>query len=533
MKKPRIIARLDVKGPNVIKGIHLECLRAVGKPGEMAAEYFLQGADELIYLDIVANLYRRQNLLNIVNEASDNIFIPFTVGGGVRTIEDIRALLEAGADKVAINTAATKNPELIREASKMFGSQCIVISIEAIKKGPGRWEAYTDNGREQTGLDVLEWVKQVEKLGAGEILLTSIDMEGTEQGFDIELVKKVSDAVSIPVIASGGAGKIEDFVDCIKKGNADAVATASLLHYKKYGVSEIKEGIIKHGIELRHLPNTKKIDVNQNEEDLTKDHNRYTFKQMKDSKLYDEIGHDKQFGFVDGDGTDKKIRKDDGDEDYDIGIINCGINNVKSVLRAFQQIGKKARRVRTPEEVIKAKALILPGVGSFENGMKALEVRGLIEPIKEKVQQGTPILGICLGMQLLFSEGEEFGVHKGLDLIKGRVVSLKSPHELNMNGYRLPHIGWNRLLTPSFSNSIPVGGTFLKNFIGINDFYFVHSFYPVPEDKNFVLATTKYGGQEFCVVAKKDNIYATQFHPEKSGPAGLEMLKAFCEENKI
>ena len=231
MKKIRIIARLDVKGSNVIKGVHLECLRVVGKPGELAEKYYLGGADELIYIDVVASLYGRENLLNIVNQASDKIFIPFTVGGGVRTTDNIREFLKAGADKVAINTAATKNPGLIKEAAKMFGSQCIVVSIEAKKIGAGKWEAYTDNGREKTGLDVIEWIKKIEDLGAGEILLTSIDAEGTKKGFDLELIDAVSETVSIPLIASGGAGTVDHISDCITKGKADAVAIASMFHY--------------------------------------------------------------------------------------------------------------------------------------------------------------------------------------------------------------------------------------------------------------------------------------------------------------
>ncbi len=182
MKKVRIIARLDVKGQNVIKGVHLECLRVIGKPGELAEKYYLEGADELLYIDIVASLYRRDNLLNIVNQASDKIFIPFTVGGGIRTLEDIKEFLKAGADKVAINTAATKDPNLLAKAARMFGSQCIVLSIEAKFRNDNKWEAFTDNGREKTGLDVVEWAKQGEELGAGEILLTSIDQEGTKKG---------------------------------------------------------------------------------------------------------------------------------------------------------------------------------------------------------------------------------------------------------------------------------------------------------------------------------------------------------------
>ncbi len=251
MGKARIIARLDVKGPNVIKGVHLECLRIVGKPNPLAEKYYLEGTDELVYMDIVASLYQRSNLLNIVNQTSDNIFIPLTVGGGIRSTENIKAFLKAGADKVAMNTAITKNPKLITEAAKIFGSQCIVVSIEATKVGEGKWENYTDNGREKTGLDVVEWAKEAEQLGAGEILLTSIDREGTMKGFDLELAKRVSEAVSIPIIASGGAGSVDDIARCIKESGCDGVAVASLLHYGKMSIGEIKDGLLKRGIEVR------------------------------------------------------------------------------------------------------------------------------------------------------------------------------------------------------------------------------------------------------------------------------------------
>lgn len=251
MKKARIIARLDVKGPNVIKGIHLECLRVVGKPGEMAEQYYLDGADELIYMDIVASLYGRDNLLHIVHQASDKIFIPFTVGGGIRTLDDIKEFLKAGADKVAINTAITKNPQLITEAARKFGSQCIVASIEAKKVSPGKWEAYTDNGREKTGFDVIEWASKVEKMGAGEILLTSIDQEGTQKGFDIELSNKIANQVSIPVIISGGAGSPEHISQCMENPNIDSIAVASILHFGKYNIRDIKNNLNEKEIGVR------------------------------------------------------------------------------------------------------------------------------------------------------------------------------------------------------------------------------------------------------------------------------------------
>ena len=230
-KNIRIIPRLDIKGPNLVKGIHLEGLRVLGKPEQFARYYYEAGADELIYMDVVASLYNRNSLHDIIERTAREVFIPLTVGGGLRTIEDIRDVLRAGADKVSLNTAAIKNPAIIREASKIFGSSTILVSIEAVRQSNGMYLAYTDNGREHTGVEVCSWAKQVEKLGAGEIVLTSIDKEGTGEGYDTELVRMVAEAVSIPVIACGGAGRVEHVAKVIEEGRADAVAVASVLHY--------------------------------------------------------------------------------------------------------------------------------------------------------------------------------------------------------------------------------------------------------------------------------------------------------------
>lgn len=231
MKTIRIIPRLDIKGPNLVKGIHLEGLRVLGQPEDFARYYYEQGADELIYMDVVASLYERNSLHEIITKTAKDIFIPLTVGGGLRTLEDIQAVLRAGADKVSLNTAAIQNPEMIRDASRMYGSSTIVVAIEAIKQPDGSYLAYTDNGREYTGVEVLGWAKRVEELGAGEILITSVDQEGTGSGFDLELACMVADAVAIPVIAHGGAGSEEDVKNVILRGHADAVAIASILHY--------------------------------------------------------------------------------------------------------------------------------------------------------------------------------------------------------------------------------------------------------------------------------------------------------------
>jgi len=232
MKTIRIIPRLDIKGPNVVKGIHLEGLRVMGSPAEFASYYYENGADELMFVDLVASLYERNSLHKIISETAKSIFIPLTVGGGIRNLDDIKDVLRAGADKVCLNTAAIKNPDIIKQAAQRFGSSTIVIAIEAIKESSSNYLAYTDNGREYTGINVLNWAKQVEELGAGEIVITSVDKEGTGEGFDYDLVKMISECVSIPVIAHGGAGKKEDVETVIKESAADAVALSSILHYE-------------------------------------------------------------------------------------------------------------------------------------------------------------------------------------------------------------------------------------------------------------------------------------------------------------
>jgi cyclase len=252
MANIRLIARLDIKGPNLIKGIHLEGLRVVGDPQAFAERYYEQGIDELIYMDIVASLYGRNSLTDIVRRTAHNIFIPMTVGGGVRSAEDVRTLLRAGADKVAINTAAIKNPALISEVSQHFGSQCMVVSIEAKRQAAGKWEAYTDNGRERTGRDVVEWARQAQELGAGEILLTSVDQEGTRKGFDAPLIAAVTSAVSIPVIASGGMGEVAHLIEAVGSG-ADAVAMADVLHYKRAELPELRAAARGAGLHVRSV----------------------------------------------------------------------------------------------------------------------------------------------------------------------------------------------------------------------------------------------------------------------------------------
>ena len=252
MRNLRIIARLDVKAPNLVKGVQLEGLRKLGDPNRFASKYYEDGIDEIYDEDIVASLYGRNSLSQVIEEATKNVFVPITVGGGIRSVEDVEKVLKSGADKVAINTQAIKTPSLISDVSNRFGSQCMVLSVQAKRQLKG-WEAYYDNGRERSGLDVLEWVKKGQDLGAGEIVLTSVDNEGTAKGFDLELISEVTERLDIPVIASGGAGDLEHVGTAVKDAKADAVALAHVLHYEKYSVGQIRRYCLDQDIPVRTI----------------------------------------------------------------------------------------------------------------------------------------------------------------------------------------------------------------------------------------------------------------------------------------
>jgi len=251
MISKRIIPCLDVKDGRVVKGVQFLNLKDAGDPVEIAKKYSIEGADEITFLDITASHENRNTMIDVVKRTASEVFVPLTVGGGVRTLDDVRNLLLAGADKVAINTAAVKNPQFVKDAAEKFGSQCIVVAIDARSKSDDEWEVYTHGGREPTGIDAVEWAGTMESLGAGEILLTSMDKDGTKDGYDLKLTKAVSREVKIPVIASGGAGNIEHLYDGIKEGEADAVLVASIFHYGEYTISETKEYLKNKGLTIR------------------------------------------------------------------------------------------------------------------------------------------------------------------------------------------------------------------------------------------------------------------------------------------
>ena len=247
----RIIPCLDVKDGRVVKGTNFVGLRDAGDPVELAAKYDEEGADELVFLDITASSDKRNTMVQVASDCASQVFIPFTVGGGIRTTEDMRALLKAGADKISLNTAAIKRPELISEGAEKFGRQCIVLAVDARRNGENSWEVYINGGRTPTGLDCLDWVRKAVELGAGEILLTSMDADGTQAGYDIPLTRAVSEAVQVPVIASGGAGELSHFYDVLTEGKADAVLAASVFHYGQFSIRQVKEYLKSRGVEVR------------------------------------------------------------------------------------------------------------------------------------------------------------------------------------------------------------------------------------------------------------------------------------------
>jgi len=250
MLSKRIIPCLDVKDGRVVKGVNFVNLKDAGDPVDNAKVYNDEGADELVFLDITASHEKRKTMVDVVERVAKEVFMPFTVGGGIGSLEDIRNLLNAGCDKISINTQAVKDPEFVKEASDKFGTQCIVVAIDA-KKKQGKWEVYINGGRDATGIDAIEWAKKVEGLGAGEILLTSMDRDGTKDGYDIEITRNIAEAVNVPIIASGGCGKLEHFYDALTEGKADAALAASVFHFRELSIKEVKDYLKSRRIEIR------------------------------------------------------------------------------------------------------------------------------------------------------------------------------------------------------------------------------------------------------------------------------------------
>jgi imidazole glycerol phosphate synthase glutamine amidotransferase subunit len=475
-----LIARLDVKGSRLIKGIRFEGLRALGDPWEAALRYARDGADELLYIDAVASLYGRSNLIDLLRRTCQKVFIPITAGGGVRSVQDAAALLAAGADKIAVNTASLARPELITELAEAFGRQCVVASVQARRTMPGAWEAMGEAGRERTGRDVLEWIELLQQLGAGELLLTSVDQDGTCAGPDLPLLEAAASRSRVPLVFGGGFADTNQLLTAWQQPNVSGVSLGAALHYRRLDLSTAKNDLASStlSLPLRVSP-------------------------ADESPTFLPPDHPSLAGCC-------------------IGVIDYGMGNQQSLINALETLGADVLLSDQPERLHVCDLLALPGVGAFPKGMAALSSRSLDTWLREEwVAAGQPLLGICLGMQMLFEASEEFGVCNGLGLLQGRVRPLPS-QDVDGGELILPHMGWNRLLLGS-------GNPKSKRFEFCNQ-YFVHSYAACDVDPSDVIFHCRYGRHTFVAAVRRGSIAGFQFHPERSGPEGLELLAAVCCE---
>lgn len=474
----RLVARLDIKGSRLIKGVRFEGLRVVGDPWDAALRYAHAGADELLYIDAVASLYGRNGLADLLRRTSREVFIPITAGGGVRSVGDAAALLASGADKIAVNTAALERPELLTELAEAFGSQCVVASIQARSQGPGAWEAMAEAGRERSGRDVLEWIEQVQQLGAGEVLLTSVDKDGTCAGPDQPLLAAAVNKVRVPLVLGGGFSCIDHLVAALQHPRLSAVSLGAALHHERLELASLKCNLAAAESFPMRLPPA----------------------------------------------SVPTSRTDDPSPlaGLRVGVINFGMGNQQSLINALQALGADTLLSEQPEQLSSCKLLALPGVGAFRQGMAALRSRGMNDWLRQWVSAGQPLLGICLGMQMLFETGEEFGGSAGLGLLRGRVTAMPS-HNAAGEPLVLPHMGWNRLLPGPAAGPKPPSAETLNQ-------YFVHSYAATGVDPDTVLFHCRYGGSPFVAAVRQGPVAGFQFHPERSGPAGLDLLADTCLE---
>ena len=463
----RIIARLDVKGNKLIKGIRFEGVRVLGDPNAAARKYVKDGADELLYIDAVASLYGRNSISRILKITSNEIFIPITASGGIRSVEDAKELIMAGADKIAINTAGLKDPKLIKNLVETFGSQCVVISIQARRRfGEKSWEAMTEMGREKSGKDALDWIKEVQEIGVGEILLTSVDQDGTLKNPDFELIKKASVLTKIPLIVCGGLTKTSDIKSVLENDSVSGIALGASLHYEKQKIRLIKDSLKNKKISLRNNDEKKLLPLN-------------------DCPL-------------------KNIK---------IGIIDYEMGNQQSLVNTLKYLGSLVFVSKDKKDLNQSDILILPGVGAFPKGMTNLKKYDLYHFIKDKALNGDSLIGICLGMQMLFEDSDEFQKTSGLNLIKGNIKIMN-------NKIKLPHMGWNKIFSTK-NNNYGLGNSYQ---------YFVHSYVGYNVIPEQVIYKSTYCDENFIAGVKKNNIIGLQFHPERSGKSGMELLTTIILE---
>ena len=471
----RLIARLDVKGKKLIKGIRFEGLRVIGDACNAAESYAGQGIDEIFYTDAVASLYGRNGLDEILRETTKKVFVPITAGGAIRSVEDGRKLLAAGADKLAINSAAIRDPNLISKLSKKFGKQCVVISIQVLFKGDSKWEVMIESGREKTSKDLIEWIDECQYLGAGEIFVTSVDRDGTETGPDLLLLDKIIDKVKVPLVFGGGFASENDLIKVYGRyKNLSGISLGSALHYKNIDISSSKKKLGKLDFSFRKIKNNLKINLIK--------------------------------------------------ENISVSIIDYGMGNTQSLINALNLMNINCK-LTTDFEIIKNNNIcILPGVGSYPEGIRQLKKLDLIDNIKEFSNSGGCLIGICLGMQLLLTEGTEYENCSGLDIFSGKIDQLP---DLSTCGKKtiLTHVGWNTIDAKNTKNNFAIEYDNVYQ-------YFVHSYGLkfTSEIASKTLFTTNFEGHEIVSMVRKKNTIGMQFHPERSGKIGINLLESTINE---
>lgn len=462
----RLIARLDIKGNKLIKGIRFEGLRVLGDPVEAAYRYAREGIDEMLFIDAVASLYGRNSLTEILRQTTREVFVPITAGGGIRTISDAAKLLASGADKIALNSGALQRPQLISELAQEFGSQCVVVSIQARKIHEQDWEAMGEAGRERSGRKVITWMQEVQDLGAGEILLTSIDQDGTCQGPDYALIKKANSIASVPLVVGGGFAAIQDINTTFNQSAVSGISIGAAFHKQTLEIQTCKSELKTDNFAIRYSENNSS---------------------NPKSPL-------------------SEIR---------IGVIDYGMGNQQSLINAIEHLGATTRLSDQWDELKQCDLLMLPGVGAFPEGIKKLRQRELFEPLVNWGQTCKPLIGICLGMQMLFERGEEFEPTEGLGLFQGTVKKMNPCTGLDTSSYPLPHMGWNQLISEKEQDKI---------FNGINQ-YFVHSYSAKDVNPSMIIHSTRYGNETIVASIQTKKTCGFQFHPERSGEKGLLLLK--------
>jgi imidazole glycerol-phosphate synthase subunit HisF len=468
----RIIPCLDIDAGRVVKGTEFVDIRDVGNPVELAEQYEAEGADEIVYLDITATAGQRGPMVGLVRDTVSKLGIPLTVGGGIRSVFDVQALLDAGADKTAINSAALREPQLLNEVSDRFGSQCTVLAVDVKRDDTGGWEVYAAGGREATGRQAIAWIREAVARGAGEVLLTSMNQDGTNTGYDLPLIEVLTDELSVPVIASGGAGQLEHFGEAIQAG-ADAVLAASKFHSGSISIGGVKEYLDSIGIPVRPV-----------------------------SSATPFVPRNEQLG-----------------SRPNIAIVDYGMGNRYSVQKALERAGADSVITGDFDELSDASGVVLPGVGAFQPAMERLREAGLDHAIRRLANLGKPILGICLGEQLLFDGSEEGEPYPGLGLIPGIIQEIELPTK--------PNIGWR---TVGFTQTDPL-------LVGLPDndyFYHLHQYAARPIDTTTTLASSQlpYAANpayQAVSIVRHGSVYGTQFHPEKSSVAGQRLLRNFVD----